>query len=153
VSRPDGGCAPLPGAHVELWQCDATGAYSGVRDGSSDTAAQKFLRGYQVTDAAGTARFTTIYPGAYSGRTVHIHFMILAAGASGRREQFTSQLYFDDALTDRILAQPPYKGRSPDSPRNAGDGLYRSGGSQLLLAVKEQGRGLAASFDIGLQRA
>jgi len=153
VSRVDGGCAPLPGAHVELWQCDAAGVYSGVRDGSSDATGQKFLRGYQVTDGAGNARFTTIYPGAYSGRTVHLHFMIRAAGSSGRREQFTSQLYFDDELTDRVLAQAPYRPRPPGTSRNAGDGLYRRGGSQLLLAVKEQGKGYASTFDIGLQAA
>lgn len=151
VSRMDGGCAPLSGAHVELWQCDAAGVYSGVRDGSSDATGQKFLRGYQVTDAAGNARFTTIYPGAYSGRAVHLHFMIRTAATAGRRGEFTSQLYFDDVLTDRVLAQAPYRGRGPGTPRNDGDGLYRRGGSQLLLAVKEQGKGYAASFDIGLQ--
>jgi protocatechuate 3,4-dioxygenase beta subunit len=48
-----GACTPLQGAQVDIWHC--------------------FLRGYQVTDANGIARFTTIYPGWYSGRTVHIH--------------------------------------------------------------------------------
>jgi protocatechuate 3,4-dioxygenase beta subunit len=56
-------CAPIPGAVVDLWQCDAAGAYSGVRDFSGSTVGQKFLRGYQVTDANGAASFTTIYPG------------------------------------------------------------------------------------------
>jgi hypothetical protein len=79
--------------------------------------------------------------------------MIRTAGSSGRRGEFTSQLYFDDELSDRILAQAPYRGRGPGTPRNGGDGLYRRGGSQLLLAVTEQGKGLAATFDIGLQPA
>src|SRR4030095_10728881 len=65
VSRLSGGaCAPLGGAQVDVWHCDALGAYS---DG-----AQKFLRGYQVTDETGAARFVTIYPGAYGGRAGHI---------------------------------------------------------------------------------
>ena len=69
VSRLSGGaCAPLSGAQVDVWHSDALGAYS---DG-----AQKFLRGYQVTDDTGAARFVTIYPGAYQGRAVHIHFKI-----------------------------------------------------------------------------
>jgi protocatechuate 3,4-dioxygenase beta subunit len=146
-----GGCAPLSDAHVELWQCDARGAYSGVRDSDFDTSGQKFLRGYQVTDANGIARFVTIYPGWYPGRTVHLHFMIRAGRPGTRREEFTSQLYFDDALSDRIFVQPPYAERGPRSIRNARDGIYRQGGSQLLLAVRERDSGLEAAFDIGLQ--
>lgn len=152
VSRVDGGgCAPLPNAQVELWQCDAAGVYSGVRDPGFDTSGQKFLRGYQVTDAAGNAGFTTIYPGWYPGRTVHLHFTIRAGRSSARRDEFTSQLYFDDALTDRVFALAPYASRGPRTVKNGGDGLYRRGGSQLLLAVKEQGQGMAATFDIGMQ--
>ena len=148
----DGGdCAPLPNAHVELWQCDAAGVYSGVRDPGFDTAGQKFLRGYQATDASGNARFTTVYPGWYPGRTVHLHFLIRAGRSPTRRAEFTSQLYFDDALTDRVLANAPYASRGPRPLKNNGDGIYRRGGSQLLLAVREQGPGLAATFDIGLQ--
>lgn len=152
VSRMSAGaCAPLPDAQVEVWQCDAGGVYSGVRDSGFDTTGQKFLRGYQVTGRTGAARFTTIYPGAYPGRTVHIHFLIRSARASGGRDEFTSQLYFDDALTDRVLAQAPYARRGSRTPRNAGDGLFRQGGAQLLLAVREQGQGYAATFDIALQ--
>jgi protocatechuate 3,4-dioxygenase beta subunit len=152
VSRMEGGvCAPLREAHVELWQCDALGVYSGVRDPGADTTGQKFLRGYQLTDASGAARFTTIYPGWYPGRTVHLHFTIRTGRSPGRRAEFTSQLYFDDALTDRVLANSPYANRGPRTQKNGGDGLYRRGGSQLLLAVREQGPGLAANFDIGIQ--
>jgi protocatechuate 3,4-dioxygenase beta subunit len=152
VSRVSGGgCAPLPDAHVELWQCDAAGVYSGVRDPGGDAAGQKFLRGYQVTDAAGNARFSTIYPGWYPGRTVHLHFIIRSGRSSARREEFTSQLYFDDALTDRVHALAPYARRGPGRLKNNDDGLYRQGGSQLLLAVREQGQGLTGTFDVGLQ--
>jgi protocatechuate 3,4-dioxygenase beta subunit len=146
-----GACAPLPAAHVELWQCDAAGVYSGVRDGDLKSMGRKFLRGYQVTDAAGGARFMTIYPGWYPGRTVHLHFTIRTGRSSGRREEFTSQLYFDDALTDKVHALAPYAKRGSRPVRNGADGLYRNGGSQLLLAAREEGKGLAATFDIGLQ--
>jgi protocatechuate 3,4-dioxygenase beta subunit len=148
-----GGCTPLPAAQVELWQCDAAGVYSGVRDGDSKAMEQKFLRGYQVTDGSGAASFTTIYPGWYPGRAVHLHFAVRTARAPGRSDQFTSQLYFDDALTDKVHAFPPYAARGSRRVRNAADGLYRSGGSQLLLAVAQQGAGLAATFDIALQAA
>ena len=83
VSRIAGnGCTPLAGAVVDLWQCDAQGRYSDVRDSMADTRGLKFLRGYQVTEADGAARFVTIYPGWYPGRTVHIHFKIRTAAAA-----------------------------------------------------------------------
>ena len=69
-----GGCAPLAGAHVDIWHCVATGVYSGVEDPGYKTVGQTFLRGYQLTDDAGEVRFRTIYPGWYPGRAVHIHF-------------------------------------------------------------------------------
>jgi len=154
VSRLDAGtCRPISGAHVELWQCNARGVYSGVRDGASDAAARKFLRGYQRTDAGGLARFTTIYPGWYPGRTVHLHFMVRSLGSRSQPEAFTSQLYFDDALSDTILATAPYAERGRRSVRNAGDGIYRRGGSQLMLAPRPTGKELEASFNIGLQGA
>ena len=34
---PDGTCGPLAGAQVDLWQCDAMGVYSDVKDRSFDT--------------------------------------------------------------------------------------------------------------------
>ena len=63
VSRVGAGCTPLTGAIVDLWHCDALGAYSDVKDPGGSTVGQKFLRGSQVTDARGAAHFTTIYPG------------------------------------------------------------------------------------------
>jgi protocatechuate 3,4-dioxygenase beta subunit len=73
VSQVGDACAPLEGAQVDIWHCDAMGIYSDTTDPGFNTVGQKFLRGYQVTDANGVAQFTTIYPGWYQGRTVHIH--------------------------------------------------------------------------------
>src|SRR5215208_2760201 len=50
-------CTPLEGAQVDVWHCDAQGQYSGVSDQSFDTSGQKFLRGYQVTNANGAVQF------------------------------------------------------------------------------------------------
>jgi protocatechuate 3,4-dioxygenase beta subunit len=142
-------CRPLPGATVDVWQCDAQGVYSGVVDRGFDTVGQKFLRGVQTTDAAGLARFTTIHPGWYSGRTVHIHFKIRTQAAGGTWE-FTSQWYFDDALNDRILADPSYARPGRRDTLNSTDGIYRNGGDQLLLSPTREGAGYAAAFGIGL---
>jgi protocatechuate 3,4-dioxygenase beta subunit len=148
------GCNPLSGALVDVWQCDAIGVYSAVNDpGSQSTAAKTFLRVYQVTEADGSARFTTIYPGWYPGRTVHIHFKVRVSAKSGRGQELTSQLYFDDALTDRIHAQSPYAGKGQRTVKNQRDGLFRNGGGQLMLSPVQSGEGYLATFDIGLQMA
>ena len=145
-----GRCEPLPDAQVELWQCNAQGVYSGVRDPHFDATGQRFLRGYQLTDGSGTARFLTVYPGWYPGRTVHIHFMIRTGPSGSRREEFTSQLYFDDALTDRVFSRPPYAMRGQRSVRNPEDAIFRRGGSRLMLPVTEQDGELTGTFGIGL---
>jgi protocatechuate 3,4-dioxygenase beta subunit len=75
------GCTPLAGAHVDLWQADARGRYSD--EASENTAGQTYLRGYQITDANGRAAFTTVVPGWYPGRTIHIHAMIRTFAPSG----------------------------------------------------------------------
>ena len=75
-----GGCTPLANAKIDVWQCDAAGRYSDVRDFAGSTAGQRFLRGYQSTDAEGNARFVTIVPGWYEGRAVHIHFKVRVKG-------------------------------------------------------------------------
>ncbi len=148
----DSGCVPLAGAIVDIWHCDAKGVYSDANAMSFATRGSKFLRGYQVTDADGRVRFATIYPGAYPGRAVHIHFKVRANERSAPRE-FTSQLYFDDALTDRVHARDPYAGAGERRTRNARDGLYRQGGQALQLALVETLEGYAATYEIGLRTA
>src|SRR5437667_172656 len=64
-------CTPLAGAHVDIWHCDASGLYSDEQ--ANNTVGKKFLRGYQIADDNGAVNFTTVYPGWYNGRTVHIH--------------------------------------------------------------------------------
>lgn len=145
-------CRPLAGATVDVWHCDALGVYSDARDPLfGDTRGKKFLRGYQVTTAAGTAEFLTIYPGWYQGRTVHVHFKIRTASASSAHHEFTSQLYFDDTLTDRVHARPPYAGKGRRTMRNADDGIFRDGGTKLVLKVAKEGQGYAAAFDVALE--
>lgn len=145
------GCPPLVGAVVDLWHCDARGYYSGVQDSSFNTTGKKFLRGYQVTDNAGMARFSTIYPGWYPGRTVHIHFKIRTDPSSKAGHEFTSQLYFDDSLTDHVYTLPPYSSRGRRMMRNEEDFIFRMGGKQLMLVLDKDDPGYTSTFDIGLQ--
>jgi protocatechuate 3,4-dioxygenase beta subunit len=144
-------CTPLPGALVDVWHCDAQGVYSGVTDRSFTTTGEKWLRGYQVTGEQGTATFTTIYPGWYPGRTIHIHFKVRTAPGASQGREFTSQLFFDDALSDQVLAQPPYNvsGSRALNGRtlNSQDRIYSD---LLLLEVRPAEQGYAATFDLGL---
>jgi protocatechuate 3,4-dioxygenase beta subunit len=143
----------MEGVLVDVWQCDASGVYSAFEDigGQFDTRGQQFLRGHQVTGADGTGRFTTIYPGWYPGRAVHIHFKLRTNPGASDGHEFTSQVYFDDELTDRVHAGEPYTGDPGERRRNADDGLFRGGGDQLLLDVTRDEHGYHATFDVGLQ--
>ena len=143
-----GSCVALASAQVDVWHCDALGVYSDV---AGATAGQKFLRGFQRTDANGQAKFTTVYPGWYPGRAVHIHFKIRVTSASGAVSDFTSQLFFDEGVNDAVLAQSPYSQRPASGRvRNSGDGIYRGGGDKLLVTPTPLGGGYAATFEIGL---
>lgn len=129
VDLANGGCVPLPDAAVDIWHCDAQGYYSGVEgnpggnassEAGAGAAAGTFLRGIQLTDADGAAEFQTIYPGWYSGRTVHIHMKVHVGGTAevldeatpagsgnayaGGQVAHTGQLFFDDAVSDEVYA-------------------------------------------------
>jgi protocatechuate 3,4-dioxygenase beta subunit len=145
------GCTPLAGAVVDIWHCDASGVYSDVRDPDLNTIGKKFLRGYQITDSNGDVRFTTIYPGWYEGRAVHIHFKVRTAGKAAQAYEFTSQFYFDDSLTDQVHARPPYVSRGQRAVKNERDGIFRRSGSRLMLPLVENGQGYGAKFAVAFQ--
>lgn len=142
----DSSCTVLEGAKVEIWHCDAAGYYSDVSDPGFNTKGQDFLRGYQLTDANGIAQFTTIYPGWYSSRTVHIHFKVHDP-TSDQNKVFTSQLFFDDDLTDYVFTQQPYAAKGQRDTLNSTDNIYKD---LLLLTTTETDDGYAATFNIGL---
>jgi protocatechuate 3,4-dioxygenase beta subunit len=153
VSRVSGtSCAALANATVDVWHCDALGVYSDATDPSfGSTNGTKFLRGYQTTDANGAATFTTIWPGWYQGRAVHIHFKIRTTAANGQVSDFTSQLFFNEALNDQIFVQAPYSQKGGAGRlRNEGDGIFQGSGGKLTLAPTMTADGYTATFDIGL---
>ncbi len=137
-------CKPVHGAAVEIWHCDAAGAYSGVQGDTS-----MFLRGVQRANAKGLALFRTIYPGWYPGRTVHIHTMVHLGG----NVVHTGQLYFPDAVTDAVFRRSPYVRRPNRDPRNAGDSIYRNGGKRSTLKLARKGSAYTGSITMGVQRS
>jgi protocatechuate 3,4-dioxygenase beta subunit len=111
----------------------------------------RFLRGGQMTDANGRVTFQTNFPGWYMGRTVHIHFKVRTTPESASGYALTSQLYFDDALTDQVHATAPYAQKGARDTRNSNDGIYANGGAQLTLPIAPAGQGFSSTFGIGLQ--
>jgi protocatechuate 3,4-dioxygenase beta subunit len=152
VSRIDGtACTPFDAALVDVWHCDALGVYSGVTDRSFDTTGHDFLRGVQRTDAAGAATFTTVYPGWYQGRTVHVHFKVRTDPDESAGTELTSQLFFDDAFTDTVFLAEPYASKGIRTLRNDGDGIYQESAGQTLVTVAAAPEGYAGTFEIGVQ--
>jgi protocatechuate 3,4-dioxygenase beta subunit len=147
-----GACAPLPGAIVDIWHCDAEGVYSDAKDPRYfDTRGKKFLRGYQVADKNGVAKFTTIYPGWYPGRAVHIHYKIRSPASAKSPYEFTGQLYFDERLNDRVFAKAPYAAKGKRTVSNITDQIYNNdGGRQSMLAVSPAKDGYTGTFDVAL---
>jgi protocatechuate 3,4-dioxygenase beta subunit len=144
-------CLAYRGAVIDVWHCDATGAYSDVSDPHFSTKGKKFLRGYQTTDASGVAAFTTIYPGWYSGRAVHIHFKIRTEPGATSGLEFTSQLFFDDSLSDTVFGAQPYSAKGGRDTRNSQDSIYSQSQGQTLLGVSTTSDGYAGTFSLGVQ--
>src|SRR5215203_5117097 len=124
-------CKAIKNAIVDIWHCDAFGAYSGVQ-GNSGT----FMRGLQRTDANGVATFRTVYPGWYRGRVVH-----------------TGQLFFPDSVTDTVYKRAPYNRRGTRDMRNSADSIFVNGGRKSLLATAKSGTGYVGSVRMGVHRS
>ena len=148
-------CAPLSGARIDIWHADSDGRYSGYRgqgDAGVSTRNATFLRGTQVTGADGAARFRTIYPGWYPGRTPHVHLKAILDG----RDVLTTQVYFPDALTAAVYRDvAAYRARAGrQDTTNATDGLVRGAPNPKagLLDVREDAGVYDASITIAADR-
>ena len=129
----DSSGAPLAGARVEIWQCDALGRYHHSRDGRPEDRDPNFAGfGWVATDAQGRYAFDTIRPQPYSGRTPHIHLAVLVDG----RRRLVTQVFVDG------------------EPGNAGDFLYRllpaEARRRLTMVATPAGRGFTGRFDVVL---
>lgn len=127
-------CKPIKGAAVDIWHADAAGTYSGFGAGSGS---RTFMRGIQKTDARGIATFRSVYPGWYQGRTVHIHVKVHVRG----NVVHTGQLFFSDALTDRVYRNSSYSKRPNRTTRNANDSIFVNGGRKSILSVRRRDTG------------
>jgi protocatechuate 3,4-dioxygenase beta subunit len=140
-------CRTVRNAAVDIWHCDALGVYSAEVAGNPGTS---FLRGVQRTNAKGVATFRTIYPGWYPGRAVHVHVKVHVRG----NVVHTGQLFFPAAVSNAVYRRKPYSshGAAPDTP-NAGDAIFRNGGSKGLLRMTRNGSGYTGTIAMGVNVA
>jgi protocatechuate 3,4-dioxygenase beta subunit len=167
-----GTATPVANSVVEIWHCDAGGSYSGFEsasaggggggggqpgsggstsEGSYSAGEQEaatgddgtYLRGAQVADAEGIVQFTTIYPGWYPGRTVHIHLKVHI----DKLTVLTTQLYMDESVNSEAFAKSPYNERTGRDTFNDGDNIYDASG---LLAMTKKGSGYQGVINLGI---
>jgi protocatechuate 3,4-dioxygenase beta subunit len=148
-------CTPIANAVVDIWHCDAGGVYSGFESasqggpgGGARTDDETYLRGAQVTNADGIVEFTTIYPGWYRGRTVHIHTKVHLDTST----LLTSQLYFDEQVTAAVHQTAPYASRSGRDTFNDGDGIFSGAGVRALPTLAKEGDGYRGVITLAVKR-
>jgi protocatechuate 3,4-dioxygenase beta subunit len=161
----NGNPVPYAGAYIDIWHCNASGAYSdeAAGMGNPNTQGLNWLRGYQITDAHGIANFITIYPGWYSGRTEHIHVRVRTFTGTTNTYNFTTQFFFNETITNRVNAQiAPYNARNNRDTTNATDSVYTGGngptagtaaatnGDLLLLRLSQNNTKATGSFNLRL---
>jgi protocatechuate 3,4-dioxygenase beta subunit len=136
-------CAPVSGANVEIWQCDANGDYSQYNNQRAET----FLRGFQMTNASGEVTFTTIYPGWYQGRATHIHVDVGRNGASIK----VTQIAFPESVSAAVHATGVYASRGQNPTSNLGDMVFADSlSSELATVTGSPSAGYTATFRIGV---
>jgi protocatechuate 3,4-dioxygenase beta subunit len=146
--------APLKGARVDIWHCDASGVYSGYEGQGDDhqtaTKGQTWLRGAQLTDAAGVAAFKTLWPGWYEGRTPHIHAKVFLDA----RTALTCQLFVPDALSEYLYENvPAYKRPRKRDTLNSNDGIALQGGQAMVASIKETPTGYDVALTVAVDPA
>ncbi|MGF6112498.1 intradiol ring-cleavage dioxygenase [Pseudomonas frederiksbergensis] len=149
---------PVSGALVDIWHCNARGAYSGWSKVDPDkevdvssigsiprTDDDTYLRGGQFSDNRGAVRFTTIYPGFYAGRALHIHVAVrITAGNNYLEERhvaWVGQLYLPEVASRSVLNAREYQGRSVSPLSNEKDHYFESMGRDAsTLNIHKIGR-------------
>ena len=143
-------------ATVEIWHCDALGEYSGFvgNNGHSEPDSGTFLRGGVLTNSSGLASITTVYPGWYRGRCVHIHLKVhtnvtLTSDGSftGGQEIHTGQLFFNETITTAVARLSPYSANTVTRTTLAQDSIYDEGGAASgLLTLTALGSSPSAGY-------
>lgn len=107
-----------------------------------------------LTGPDGVARITTVYPGWYRGRCVHIHVKVHTdvtltddGSFTGGRELHTGQPFFDETITARVAPLATYAANTVPRTTLAQDGIYDDGGAASgLLTLTALGSTPSAGY-------
>jgi protocatechuate 3,4-dioxygenase beta subunit len=144
------GCVPLAGAAVYAWHCDREGRYSLYDSGLSK---ENYLRGVQEADTNGQVTFTSIFPGAYSGRWPHIHFEVfesMSNATAAGQVLAVSQIALTKAACDDVYATSGYEASVRNMARTTlqSDNVFGDDGGIYQLATMTGSA--AAGYTAGL---
>ena len=148
------GGAAFAGVAVYVWHCDRAGNYSMY---SAAVENENYLRGVQIADAAGTVRFTSIFPACYTGRWPHIHFEVYPDASSiidVSKAIATSQVALPQDVSDAVFATDGYSASVTNLARLslATDNVFGddSGASQLGTVTGDLSNGYKVVLDVGV---
>ncbi|MEU2505166.1 intradiol ring-cleavage dioxygenase [Streptomyces sp. NPDC007863] len=121
----------------------------------------RYLRGTQLTGSNGVVEFTTVFPGWYRGRCVHIHTKVhvggtmTSSGYEGGNTCHTGQLFFDEAAVLDAAAVAPYSAGTTERTTLDQDTIYPGNGAEggLLSLKYKKGRiagGVVATLTMGV---
>ncbi|MEU5595080.1 intradiol ring-cleavage dioxygenase [Streptomyces sp. NPDC020298] len=148
-------CSPLANALVEIWHCDSLGEYSGFVGGNGHTEDDNgtFLRGGQMSDSDGQVNITSIWPGHYVSRAVHVHMRVHTDvtltddSYTGGEVIHTGQLFFDPDINTEVQASSPYSDNTTKETQLEDDTIYDDGGaSSGLLTLTALGDSVSDGY-------
>lgn len=145
------GNTPFAGTAVYLWHYNAEGKYSMYSDG---VTGQTWCRGVQVADAQGEVTFTTVYPGCYSGRWLHIHFEVFESIddiTDASTAILTSQIALPEQHSNEVYAATEYSGSADNLARITldSDNVFSDGRQMQLPQISgSAATGFVASIDV-----
>ncbi|MCB0864022.1 MAG: intradiol ring-cleavage dioxygenase [Solirubrobacterales bacterium] len=152
VYNADDSCDAYSGAIVDIWHCNAQGSYSDISNAGNggNTSGQTWLRGLQETDSNGQVKFTTIFPGWYSGRTIHIHLKVRTFDGDTTTYNFNTQLFFSESINNQVLNNVAAYSRSGTrNTTNSNDNIFDA--DMIVPLTGNITNGYSGSIDIGLQ--
>ncbi|KAB5589742.1 hypothetical protein CTheo_6816 [Ceratobasidium theobromae] len=141
---------------------DATAAAAMLNTVPTDQ--ESFLRGTWKADSEGHWTMHSIFPGWYSGRSVHFHIKVYENGSVAENGTFiagramhTGQFFFNESLTQQVAALEPYNSNSVTRLTNEEDQWYayeNAEGYDAVMDVVYAGSsisdGLVGSIIVGL---
>lgn len=155
VVNTNNNCNVVTGARIDIWHCNKDGYYSGYGNqpgvlGTKSYIGETWLRGYQLTDSSGVAKFTTIYPGWYTGRATHIHMEVFINNVLKK----VTQMAFSETISDAVHVSTLYAAHGVNTTRNATDQVFGDSATDLanetIALTGSISAGYSGTYTIGV---